>query len=66
MNTTASKLGDAVDILSGFAFQAELFNDTEGLPVIRIRDVLRGFSNTRYSGEVSGAGGGDSGGDERA
>lgn len=52
MSASVSKLGDAVDILSGFAFQAELFNDTEGLPVIRIRDVVRGFSNTRYSGEV--------------
>jgi type I restriction enzyme, S subunit len=52
LNATASKLGDAIDILSGFAFQAALFNDTKGLPVIRIRDVVRGYSDTRYSGEV--------------
>ena len=52
MNATVSKLGDAIVVLSGFAYEAELFNETEGLPVIRIRDVVRGFSNTRYSGEV--------------
>ncbi len=52
MKATLSKLGDAIDVLSGFAYEAELFNETEGLPVIRIRDVVRGFSNTRYSGEV--------------
>lgn len=52
MTSAASKLGDAIDILSGFAFPAELFNDDEGVPVVRIRDVVRGFSETRYSGEV--------------
>lgn len=52
MKSTLSKLGDAIDVLSGFAYEAELFNETEGLPVIRIRDVVRGFSNTRYAGEV--------------
>ena len=52
MKATLSKLGDAIDVLSGFAYEAELFNETEGLPVIRIRDVVRGFSNTRYAGEV--------------
>jgi type I restriction enzyme S subunit len=52
LKATVSKLGDAIDVLSGFAYEAELFNETEGLPVIRIRDVVRGFSNTRYSGDV--------------
>jgi type I restriction enzyme, S subunit len=52
LNKTVLKLGDAVEILSGFAYEAELFNESEGLPVIRIRDVNRGFSNTRYRGQV--------------
>jgi type I restriction enzyme S subunit len=52
LKPTVLKLGDAVDILSGFAFPSELFNDATGMPVVRIRDVVRGFSNTRYSGEV--------------
>jgi type I restriction enzyme S subunit len=52
LKATVSKLGDAVDVLSGFAYEAEHFNQTEGMPLIRIRDVVRGFSNTRYSGEV--------------
>ena len=52
MKSTPSKLGDAIDILSGFAYPAELFNDDVGIPVIRIRDVVRGFSETRYSGPV--------------
>jgi type I restriction enzyme S subunit len=52
LKATPSKLGDAIDILSGFAYPAELFNDDEGIPVIRIRDVVRGFSETRYSGPV--------------
>jgi type I restriction enzyme S subunit len=51
LKATVSKLGNAIDVLSGFAYEAELFNETEGLPVIRIRDVVRGFSKTRYSGD---------------
>ncbi len=47
----ALKLGSMVDILSGFAFKSELFNDSEGIPVIRIRDVVRGISETYYRGD---------------
>jgi len=43
-----------VDILSGFAFKSENFNDRgEGLPLVRIRDVVPGVSDTYYSGEYS-------------
>ena len=46
------KLGDLVDFQQGYAFKAELFNNSEeGLPLARIRDVKRGFSETYYSGE---------------
>jgi restriction endonuclease S subunit len=37
---------------AGFAFSAGSFNsDGKGLPLIRIRDIDRGFSETFYSGE---------------
>lgn len=43
-------LGEHVEILSGFAFDASLFSDTDGIPLIRIRDVVRGHTETRYRG----------------
>ncbi|WP_417739280.1 restriction endonuclease subunit S [Rosistilla oblonga] len=46
-----SSLGDHVEILSGFAFKSNLFSDAGNMPVIRIRDVKRGFSETFYNGE---------------
>ena len=46
------QLGNLVKLTSGFAFKSSLFNtDGKGLPLIRIRDVVRGFSETYYSGE---------------
>jgi type I restriction enzyme S subunit len=37
---------------AGFAFSASHFNSNkEGIPLIRIRDIERGFSETYYSGE---------------
>lgn len=45
-------LEDACRVFNGFAFKASLFNTTgEGIPVIRIRDINTGFSETYYSGE---------------
>ena len=47
-----ARLGDLVEFLSGFAFKSELFNsDKLGMPLIRIRDVVPGKSETYYSGE---------------
>lgn len=40
-------LFDVADITFGFAFKSTLFNDDEGLPVIRIRDIPTGESATR-------------------
>jgi type I restriction enzyme S subunit len=46
------RLGDHATFLSGFAFKSNLFNGQEkGMPIIRIRDVVRGRSDTYYSGE---------------
>lgn len=46
------QLGTLVKITSGFAFKSNLFNtEQQGLPLIRIRDVTRGFSETYYDGD---------------
>ena len=51
MNMRTIQLQDAVSILSGFAFKSELFSEEEsGLPIVRIRDVVRGYSETFYAG----------------
>jgi type I restriction enzyme, S subunit len=51
MNWRPSVLGDHIDILSGFAFKSQCFNsDGRGLPLVRIRDVVPGKSDTFYDG----------------
>lgn len=46
------ELGAVCKILNGCAFKSDQFNDQKiGIPVIRIRDVNSGFSETYYSGE---------------
>ncbi|WP_433608900.1 restriction endonuclease subunit S [Prescottella agglutinans] len=47
----AVELGQVTDILSGFAFDSKGFGDEGDLPVVRIRDVVRGSSETYYAGE---------------
>ncbi|MBF9639559.1 restriction endonuclease subunit S [Streptococcus pseudopneumoniae] len=48
------KLGEVCEILSGYAFKSSQFNDNKiGLPLIRIRDVERGFSDTYFEGTYS-------------
>src|SRR5690625_3218826 len=45
-------LGEVVTVESGSAFKSKLFNEERaGIPLIRIRDVTRGYSETYYSGE---------------
>ena len=46
------RLGDICEIQYGYAFNSTLFtNDDQFPPLIRIRDVKRGYSETFYSGE---------------
>lgn len=46
------RIGDLVEITSGFAFKSESFSEkVEGMPLIRIRDVVRGTTETYYLGE---------------
>ena len=52
MTATSAPLGDLAAITSGFAFKSSEFNTTgDGLPLIRIRDVVSGRSETFYSGD---------------
>lgn len=50
------KLGSLCDIQNGFAFDSKLFNnDGKGLPLIRIRDIKRGYSETFTTEECDNA-----------
>lgn len=44
-------IGEVAQVLSGFAFKSELFNKSEGIPLIRIRDLpKRDSTDALYSG----------------
>ena len=48
------KLGTHINILSGYAFDSNLFNDkNEGIPIIRIRDVGKNKVSTYYKGHYN-------------
>ena len=53
-NNNMKKLMDVCDIQYGYAFDSKKFsNDSSFIPLIRIRDVKRGYSETFYSGTYS-------------
>ncbi len=41
------------EIINGFAFKSNLFSKDEGFPIIRIRDLSNGKSETYYTGHYS-------------
>jgi type I restriction enzyme S subunit len=45
------RLGDVCAILNGFPFPSKQFRPSGGMPLIRIRDVLRGWSETYFVGD---------------
>lgn len=45
-------LGEVARVINGFAFQSKYFSPDKGTPLVRIRDVVEGASNTRYSGPI--------------
>ena len=47
------KVGELADIQSGYAFKSKQFNESEGMPLIRIRDIKTNKTKTLYSGEFS-------------
>lgn len=49
---TKVHLGSVADIIPGHPFDARLFGSDDGAPLIRIRDLLRGHTFLRVSGQV--------------
>ena len=48
------KLGEVATILNGYAFDSKLFSeDSNDVPIIRIRDIKRGYTETFYKGDFS-------------
>ena len=48
------KLGEVATILNGYAFDSKLFSeDSNDMPLIRIRDIQRGYTETFYKGDFS-------------
>lgn len=47
------KLDECINTQTGFPFKSEMFNENEGLPLIRIRDILKSNISTFYSGEYN-------------
>lgn len=45
-------LSDIADILNGFPFESKKFSEESGHPLIRIRDIVRGYTDTFYTGVV--------------
>ncbi|MEX1204973.1 MAG: restriction endonuclease subunit S [Dongiaceae bacterium] len=49
------RAGDVLTILNGFPFKSEHFNKSHGHPLLRIRDILHGETETYYDGpEIEG------------
>lgn len=46
------RLGDHMRVVNGFPFDAKLFGHDDGWPLIRVRDVLAGRTETYWQGEV--------------
>ena len=45
------EIGNFIEVQSGFAFQSKMFNEKDGFPIIRIRNIKKNFTFTKYSGE---------------
>lgn len=51
-NWEYKKLGEVAEIQYGYPFDSTFFNeDKDGLPLVRIRDVVRGYSETYFKGD---------------
>ena len=45
-------LGEIATVLNGYPWKSEYFGNTEGVPLIRIRDMSTGVTETRYNGPI--------------
>jgi type I restriction enzyme, S subunit len=46
------ELKSVANVTNGFAFKSKLFSKSEGVPIIRIRDILKAEPKTFYTGET--------------
>jgi type I restriction enzyme M protein len=49
----SQSVGEILEIQSGYAFKSKLFNEDKGFPIIRIRNIKTGFTNTLYNGDYN-------------
>ena len=47
------RLGEVCEVINGYAFDSKLFSTEQGKPLIRIRDIKRGYTETFYDGDYS-------------
>lgn len=45
------RLEKVASVINGYPFESLYFNSKEGFPLLRIRDIIRGYSETLYSGK---------------
>jgi type I restriction enzyme S subunit len=45
-------LGEVASVLNGYPWKSESFTKSDGVPLIRIRDVTKGDTETRYTGPI--------------
>lgn len=45
-----ARIRDCASIINGWPLDSTRFNDSVGMPVVRIRDLLRGWTDTYYDG----------------
>lgn len=44
-------LGNLLEITSGYAFSSDNFSESRGMPLVRIRDVMRGRTDLKFDGD---------------
>jgi len=52
-NFEIKEIGNYIKIQSGFAFDSKKFNEEDGFPLIRIRDIKKKNTKTKYNGDYN-------------
>lgn len=47
------KIGEIIEITSGYAFSSDFFDQSHGIPLVRIRDIANEKTEVRYTGPYS-------------